>query len=419
MPLAARLVPDLDSFAGRAQAPAGAGKTASVPATVPLSFAIIADRAAFDALEADWNDLFQRAGRSHQVFLTFNWLWHWCNHYLPRESGVGATELAILTVRREGRLVMVWPLVRERAHGLTILSWAGNPVSQYGDVLAEEGPSTASTLRQAWDFLVSHVKADVVRLRKVRADATITPLLAELDACVTQAEEAPYLDFSEAHDYACYEQRYSGSARRNRRRQFRRLDEQGKVTFEELTSGPEARRLIHLAIDLKRKWLSARGLVSKAYADDRFGAFFADVAGAEEKPAGCRVAVLRTAGTPIAIEVAIACKDRMALHIIVFDLAFEKSGAGVLLMEQSLRVAANNGFACYDMLAPGDAYKRDWADGTVVVCDFAMPLSAKGRIYARAYLDFAHHGAKRLLAAMPAGLRSRASRTLSRLIRRA
>ena len=47
------------------------------------TFALITDRAGFDALETDWNDLFWRAGRGSQIFQTFNWNWHWSNHYLP------------------------------------------------------------------------------------------------------------------------------------------------------------------------------------------------------------------------------------------------------------------------------------------------------------------------------------------------
>ena len=55
-----------------------------------------------------------------QVFQTFNWNWHWANHYLgSSEGGITGVELAIVTGRREGKLVMVWPLVTERVRGIT------------------------------------------------------------------------------------------------------------------------------------------------------------------------------------------------------------------------------------------------------------------------------------------------------------
>ena len=53
--------------------------------------AVITGRAEFDALEGQWNALFERSGRPYHVFQTFNWLWHWANHYLD-----GDTKLSII-----------------------------------------------------------------------------------------------------------------------------------------------------------------------------------------------------------------------------------------------------------------------------------------------------------------------------------
>jgi hypothetical protein len=47
-----------------------------------LTIEIVRERARFDELEEAWSDLFRRAAQPHQVFQSFNWLWHWCNHYL-------------------------------------------------------------------------------------------------------------------------------------------------------------------------------------------------------------------------------------------------------------------------------------------------------------------------------------------------
>ena len=190
-----------------------------------VELALVETRAGFDALEAGWNALFERSGHSHQVFQTFNWNWHWANHFL------GSSRLAIVTGHRAGRLVMVWPLVREHAHGLEVLAWMGEPVSQYGDVLVEDGPGRCAMLRQAWAFIVATVKPGLVRLNKTRADAVIAPLLAGTGAIITQRLEAPYLDLASAKTFAAYEGRYTAKARKNRRRLYRRLEEQGPVTI--------------------------------------------------------------------------------------------------------------------------------------------------------------------------------------------
>jgi CelD/BcsL family acetyltransferase involved in cellulose biosynthesis len=377
-------------------------------ADAACTFALVTERAAFDALETEWNDLFARAGRGSQVFQTFNWNWHWANHYLSDDAlAPGAVTLAVVTARRAGRLVLIWPLVQERAAGLKQLAWMGEPVSQYGDVLIEDGPNTAELLRGAWSFIKSELAPDVARLRKVREDAAAAPLFAELDALPTQRLEAPYLDLASAADFAAYEQRYSPRSRRNRRRLARRFEERGAMVIERRQEGLRARDLATLALDMKRDWLRDRGLVSPALSDLRMTAFFADIAEAKRRPVGCEICALTSEGEAASIEIDIRCKDRTVMHIVVFNLKYEKAGAGVLLLEETIAKSFDGTCRVFDLLAPADGYKLDWADAATGVTDWALPLSAKGWLYARLYLGLARPTVKRVLEALPMSLRRR------------
>jgi CelD/BcsL family acetyltransferase involved in cellulose biosynthesis len=391
--------------AQRTRAGATAFKT-SPGVDAAYAFALVTDRGAFDALEPEWTALFERAGRGTQVFQTFNWNWHWCNHYLG-ERGGSVPALAVVTARRAGRLVMVWPLVKERIAGLSQLSWMGEPVSQYGDVLMEEQPDAAALLREAWSFIAAELAPDLVRLRKVRDDASVAPLFSERDALPTLRLEAPYLDLASAADFAAYEQRYSPRSRRNRGRLRRRFAERGAMAIECHQQGPRARDLATHAIALKRDWLKDRGIVSPALFDPRMEGFFADVAEGADHLAGCQVRALTSNGEAAAIEITVLCKQRTVMHVIVFNLAYEKAGAGVLLLEESIARSFDNGGRAFDLLAPADGYKLDWADATTGVTDWALPLSLKGWLYARVYLGFAREGIKRALSALPASVRRR------------
>src|SRR5262249_35130884 len=148
----------------------------------------------------------------HQLFQTHGWLRQWANHYLDHR-----TRLSILVARQDGRLVMVWPLVAIRALGLTRLCWMGEPVSQYGDVVVEDGPARFDLLRQSWT-LVKSLGADVIHLRKTRSDAVVFPLLQQADAVAVDFAAAPYLDLSDTDDYESYQRRYPGKKRARRRR---------------------------------------------------------------------------------------------------------------------------------------------------------------------------------------------------------
>lgn len=367
-----------------------------------LAFTLIDTRASFEALGPEWNALFDRAGRPEQVFQTFGWNWHWCRHYLGRR--LWGRRLAVVTGRLAGELVLVMPLVLERRAGLKQLVWMGEPVSQYGDVVAAPEAANLQTLEQAWQFAVRVTRADVANLRKVRADAVAAPLMAQIGAVVTATEEAPYLDFRRAQDLASYEAGLSAKGRKNRRRHMRRLSERGPVAFADHEATDDAARLAGFAVLMKRAWLKSRDRISLAMTDDRFLGFFADVAQGREHRVPCKVLELRSCNEVAALEVVLECKGVRFLHIAVYGLKFDKCGAGGLLLEHSLTDCFTSGMTRLDLLAPRHEYKMEFADGTVQVRDHAVALTLAGRAYTSGYLGMRRQ-LKAAVEAMPAPAR--------------
>lgn len=351
-----------------------------------FAIGVVNDRADFDALEPEWNDLFRRAGKPTQLFQSFNWNWHWANHFLPPAGASGGQTPSVVTVWRHGRLVMLWPLMMRRVAGLQVLHWMGEPASQYGDVLVEDLADRAELMQHAWQFVTTQLGADALHLRKVRADAVIAPLLRELGVRQTAAVEAPYLDLASAPDFESYAKRYTGKARKNRRRLARRLAEQGPCAVRRHVGGPEARAAAQEAIALKRAWVEKTGRLSMAFGDERFAAFFADVADGCGRPTGCGVTVLDANGKTAGVAIDITCQTHRAAHVIVHDPQLDHFSAGTLLLEAWIKGASADRMATFDLLAPAYAYKLDWADGSVAVGDYAQGLSLAGRVYAVAYL---------------------------------
>jgi CelD/BcsL family acetyltransferase involved in cellulose biosynthesis len=418
MHAAAKLAYDDDTASGSQTGRAGL-RVASPDRPNELDFALVTTRAAFDALEDDWNALFQRAASSAQAFQGFTVLWHWANNYLNGEAASAAPRLHILTAHRNGRLVMVWPLVTVRQFGARVLTWMGDPIAQYGDVLVEDGPDRLTLLQQGWDWLTVHSRADLMHLRRVRADAAVAPLLARSGAGISDKRIAPYLDLGQANDYDGYEQRYTSKRRRNRKRLLKRLEEQGEVTVERHTNSAEARDYAKLAIDLKADWLVARGLMSPAYSDPSFRAFFADAAEGRGKDAGCSVTVLKVNGEAAALDITFDCKGRALLHVLVYSLKFETANTGILLLEQLFRRAYARNIATYDMLAPGDAYKLEWSDATVGVADWTKPLTLKGHLHTALVVKQIRSRLKQGLMSLPAPVRRALSQLTLKTVRRA
>lgn len=375
-----------------------------------LTFDWINDLQAFQELEDDWNTLFDDVGRPSQVFQTYAWCWHWCNTYLDVKDGEhAATELYILTVRQHGKLVMIWPLMREQIGPLKQLSWLGDPVTQYGDVIVDNtcANKTEALLKTAWSELKSSAHADLMNLRKVRADSPLYNFLQTQKTVTTTTEYAPYIELSKAPSFDQIMERYSPRSRRNRRRLQRRLEKMGTITLKRPDSGDEAKKLAIRSLELKREWLASRGLLSRALADDRSIEFFSNLAGSKEKDTGCVVQAVCCDDVPVAIEISFLCKGSLHLHVTVFDLKFEKAGVGAFLLEDNIRTAFNDKIEIYDFLAPANKYKGEWSDASVAVSDWAASLSPKGTLWCHGYLKVLRPAMKSMFEKIPTKLRQR------------
>lgn len=348
-----------------------------------LDFAVVDTLSAFDALEADWSALYARAADPQQIFQAYDWCWHWCRHFL---GGPGRTTLAIVTGRRNGRLVLVMPLVTQRKAGLVELGWLGEPVSQYGDVLADRDYRTVSQLEAAWRHAVAHARADVANLRRVRDDAVAAPLLARIKAPITSVEEAPYLSLSADPSFAAWETRRQPKGIKNRRRQARRLADLGPLVFESHSGSEQAAALAARAVAIKRAQLDAKGAVALSIGDPRFEAFFIAVASSRERPAGLHAVTLTSNGTPAAIKLILKSASSAFLHVVAFQPGFEKCAPGAQLLDHTVAETIEAGRATLDLLPPRHEYKIDYADGVMLVRDHAIALSLAGRVYASGYL---------------------------------
>jgi len=366
--------------------------------SVKYDFGLVCERAPFEAMKSEWNALFARAGRPHQLFQAYDWLWHWANHYLDER-----TRLAIVVGRQDGRLVMVWPLIAMRAAGLTRLCWMGEPVSQYGDVLIEDGPARFDLLCQGWAYVKS-LGADVIYLRKTREDAAVFPLLAHAGAMPIAVAAAPYVDLAGAPDYESSQQRRSAKKRARRRALLRGLQEAGTVAFELHEPGWAARDLVRHALAFKEKWLEARGVIAPVLQDPRFGRFLRDVVGGRAGTPEVSVSALSCNGRPAALEISLKCKKHRVAYLISYDMALAKHGIGILVAEYSIRTAHQQGFVRFDLLTPADPYKMEWANGLVEVRDWAVSLSRPGRFYVRVWLCFVRAWMRSAMKRLPAWL---------------
>ncbi|MBU2581845.1 MAG: GNAT family N-acetyltransferase [Alphaproteobacteria bacterium] len=328
----------------------------------------------FENLRDDWDRLIAAAGAGPQVFQKHSWIWHWWRTFLGP-----AQRPAIVTGRRYEQLVLVVPLVAESRFGVRTLSFMGDPVSQYSDIVCDREAVSSADVLAGLTLAARAVGADLLDARRVREDGALSALLQGEGARVTDVQIAPAMNFSDIDSLADIDGRFSGRMRRNRRKKRNRLLEAGEVSFRIVGEGAEALEIVERALELKTGWLAHHGIVSKAFADARFGDFWRSVAGVGDHAVGLTASVLELDDQPIAIELGLRHKSVHCAHVGAFDIAFENLSPGTAQMDALFEACIADGIESYDMLAPADSYKQRLADQFVQVRDFVLPLSAKGR----------------------------------------
>lgn len=340
-----------------------------------LTFELVTELARFLALGSEWDAFFERVALPQQVFQSHVVLRHWARHYLD-----GAKRLCILIGRRQGAIVMIWPLLRQRRFGLHTLAFMGVPAAQFGDVLVDPSESEA-LLRAGWRQ-VGELGADLFELRKLRADSALAQAGIDARALVSEEHEAPFTELAWRVGESGPSAVYPARERSNFRRRLRRLAEQGEIRFEASLPGPEASALAVRAIAMKHAWLQRQGSPAVTLADPRFAAFFRDLARGDG-PSPLRVSVIRCGGEAVGIDLSLDCKGRCFGHVLAVDPDYERSGVGSILIHHSFASAKARGNRIFDLLPPADGFKQDHADGAVGVRDLLLPLSFKGRLACR------------------------------------
>lgn len=155
---------------------------------------------------------------------------------------------------------------------------------------------------------------------------------------------------------------------------------------------------------MKRRWLLQRGLYSAPIESDAMLSFFLDFA--ERAPQGVETlvdAILRD-GDPVSVGVTLACKGAGFGHLLAHEPSCEKQGAGLLLADHVMKSCFERGLTHYDMLAPYDAYKAEWASAAAPVADYVAGFTPPGRLFAFAWRSDARQGVKSVLKTMPASV---------------
>jgi CelD/BcsL family acetyltransferase involved in cellulose biosynthesis len=372
---------------------------AEIPATARLS--LLTSLQGLLALEPQWRDLEKSTCAPITVFQSYDWVASWCQTFCVSGSGTG---IHILAGFDQHRLVFVWPLAVASAKGVRVLSWLTEPFGQYGDVICASGACPRTWIAESFRFLSRLKGIDLLRLRHVRDDSTLATVAANHLTNAKLNEQAPFLDLTAFASDAEYENRYSGTQRKRRKKIKKHLEEFGPVSFNALPLGALSDRAIDSAISEKNDWLAARGRINQVMADARHAAFLKRLARARPQGMAMVVTELRAGDRPVSWEIAFRCGGTHFAYITSHANELTDLSPGRLHFDYSQRACLADGLSRYDLMVPNDAHKESWSSGLMPTQDYYRPLTLKGRIAGHLYLGIIRPVLRAAYYRMPQGL---------------
>ncbi len=284
------------------------------------------------------------------------------------------SEPLVLVFRRNGKVASLLALRAERLMGARMAIALVHPLAQYAD--------TAGAALEPLEFeracrMLAKRGINALLLRKVRADSGLHGVLSRRGHSQDASETALYIDLSAYESFAAYDGSFSSTTRRNRRQRRQKLETlAGPLSFAVLR-GAEALPAFDTAIAWKRDWLAARGISSPVFDGGAWEGLLRGMVSSGE----AIVSTLRGGDKLVAVEVGFADDKTYIAYLGAFEPELGTVSPG---QEQMLRTIAwcfEQGFARYDLLAPADDYKRQWArkETGVSIDDYMVALTAVGR----------------------------------------
>jgi CelD/BcsL family acetyltransferase involved in cellulose biosynthesis len=296
-----------------------------------------------EALAPEWDELVERVGAP--PFFRPGWIDAWWKAF-------GKGELEILTTRRGGRLAGLLALERRRGELRSTSNWHTpwfGPLSEDAEVSRELAESTVSRTRRrlALAFLDGE-SPDVAAFREAATAAGYRVLLRTL-------ERSPYLDID--GDWTAFAAGLRKGFLADLARRFRRLREQGDVSFEIADGRERLKELLAEGFQVEASgWKGETAILSRPETH----LFYSDLARWAARRGSLRLVFLRLDRRPIAF--GFTLQDRGSLYSLKggYDPAFGRFSPGQLILRGLLEHAFATGLTRFEFLGGAEPYKLVW-----------------------------------------------------------
>jgi CelD/BcsL family acetyltransferase involved in cellulose biosynthesis len=316
--------------------------------------AIIDDAKEFAVLEEEWEDLYRDAPLA-TPFQSWAWLYSWWEFYGEQY------QLRLITVRKEGLLVGIVPLMLKRRWGFGRLLFIGTGITDYLDLLAREG----------WEGYVSQAAREalwrisswqVAELHELRPSAAAWGVFNGWDGPRTRIHQTncPIIDVQPWDELLMS---FKRKIRYDIRRNVRRADEDG--IHCELVGPADAQRAARRLVALNLEQWEERGISPEALTR-RFEAHLEAVAHRMTARDSGGISEVWLNGEAIASHFFVFGRDFVGEYMVGSGKeSLRRYQVSSLFIRDGLEIARKRNVDCLDLLGGEEPYKMRWTSRVV------------------------------------------------------
>ncbi|MES2603672.1 MAG: GNAT family N-acetyltransferase [Pseudomonadota bacterium] len=351
----------------------------------------------FRNLQAEWNDLVKGCS-SRSFFLTWEWLYTWWQHQADDRT------LCIMTVRHDGRLIAIAPLVSRPSRFMRLLPFSvleflgsGSVGSDYLNFPVRDGYEDAA-LRALAGCITERDSvlelAQVERLSSRMINFAIQLRLLGWHTHRTTVNFCPFISLR-GKSWADYLGTLGSNHRTNLRRRLKKLSATFNVRIEKVGTEQQRAKALDTLVSLHLKRWSQRG-GSDALHTDALLAFHEELTKTALANDWLRLHVMWLDDVPVAAVYGFFHNNVYYFYQAGFDVNFSDYSVGLVMMGMTIKSAIEEGAEEFDFLHGEETYKYLWTREERELVRFDMfPPHTRGSLYSQ-FMQL-RHSIKRLV----------------------
>jgi CelD/BcsL family acetyltransferase involved in cellulose biosynthesis/predicted ATP-grasp superfamily ATP-dependent carboligase len=317
------------------------------------------------------------------AFQTFDWLATW-NRYVGAREGV--VPAIVVGTFAHGETAFILPLAVEARRAARRLCWLGQELADYNAPLIARDFSrrvTSDRFVDAWHELRERMQRDpLLRHDWIELEKMPKTIGSQINPFtylgVTPNASGAYITQLGSDWKKFYNDKRSSATRRRDRAKRRHMSEFGEVRFVTAADEDDARRIIEVLMEQKRRSFARKG-IPDMFARPGCREFFLDLASNPKTRHLVHVSRVEIGTECVAANLGIIFGD-CYYHILASFGGGEAAhfGPGALHLRELLAYAIGKGLRRFDFTIGDEPYKLEWSDVHVTLWDHSTAATWRG-----------------------------------------